>query len=143
MAIRIFPWGTVKDTPSGVLFSISRGLKFELSYLSVNGVAGYIEGNGWGRRIYGRASVAYSTGPQIFDTIPTSAGLYMAWDPPLVPPTAKSVLKVGRGARLAVGWGQVAGTTPTILNRDEAMELADALRAAKSSQAAKVAQTTP
>lgn len=135
MAIRIFSWGTVKDTPSGVFFSISRGLKFELSYLGVNGVAGYIEGKGGGRRIYGRASVAYSTGPQLFDTIPASAWLYLAWDPPLVPPTAKSVLKVGRGARLAVGWGQVAGTTPTILNRDEAMELADALRAAKVAQA--------
>ena len=130
MAMRMFPWGTVSSTPSGVSFSLSQGLKFEVRNGIVMGVASYTAGNAMPPKVLG-----LQPGPRVF---PGPLGLlYLEWDPWVtvtLHTTARSVLKIGRGSKAGnqagnYTWSLASGTTLTLLNRNEAKELTDALLA--------------
>lgn len=127
-----FPWGTVKDTPLGVAFSLSRSLYFDMTRRAAAALEGYIGGqivSGFGSN----APIASGVGD-----------LRMDWDPPKLPATTKSVLKIGYDGRPAHhGFDPKRATT--ILNRVEAQELSYAiiriLKAAK--RTALVMQSIP
>ena len=119
-----FNWGTVSDATSSssapqLRLAFTRNLTFSVSHTVATEVARYSE-----RKI--SAAMFHLTGGPTSLCFPTPTGfLHLAWDPMVIPLTAKSVLKVGEGAPSA----QLApGTTPTLLDRDEANELAGAIR---------------
>lgn len=111
--VLIFPWGTVKDTPTGVSFGLSRGVHFNLRRSVVDLLAEYIGG---------KIPKGMSAAPMIAMGV---ADLRLVWDPPL-PTTVKSVLKVGYDNK-SIPNDFDPKRTPTLLNRDEAKELSDAI----------------
>lgn len=135
-----FPWGTVSDAPGGgsfgprLRFTFAGHLKFVVGDLTAGMVARYAEGRP------SNILLLAGNGNLVSMSTPTPTGfLYLAWEPLVLPITAKSILKVGQGASNT----QLApGTTPTILNRDEAKELADAIRKFRQTKGAQTA-TTP
>ena len=110
MATRIFPWGTVRSTPNGVSLSFARGVRFDLSIYNADSVIRHIKNT--------QVSLLYTMCSL------NCTGLFIRLEWNWRSPTSKSVLKVGHGNCNGV-WE--SGTTPTLLNYDEAMELADAI----------------
>lgn len=110
----IFNWGTVTGTPNGAKFVLSRGIKFELGVGQTYAAAEYADGT-------------MTIGCPL--CVPATKDLlHLSWDPIVAlasPPTAKSILHVGESNGLHP---VTPGTTPTLLNYDEAMEFAKALR---------------
>lgn len=131
-----FPWGTVKDTPLGVAFSLAHGLYFDMTRQA----AGILETYIGGQIVSGCKPTAVIMGV---------GDLRMEWDPPKLPATAKSVLKIGYdGKSLHYGFDPKRATT--ILNHVEAQELSYAiiriLKAAKrkaTKRTAPVVQSIP
>lgn len=119
MATKVFPWGIVRSTTQGLRLSLSAGTRFHLSPSEIIRASEYI-------KTLGRFSTIFVgvTGYRV------RQNLRLEWS--TKPATAKSVLHVGYGdvalskcGKLVGGW--VPGTTQTILNYDEVMELADAI----------------
>ena len=135
----VFPWGTVSDAPGGGSFgprlrlTFAKNLTFVVGDLTAGTVARYAEGRP------PSILLLAGNGNLVAMSTPTTTGfLYLAWEPLVLPITAKSVLKVGQGALTQLA----PGTTPTILNRDEAKELVDAIRKLRRTKGAQTA-TTP
>ena len=128
----VCPRGIVKDTPLGVAFSLSHGLYFDMIRSFAAALEGYIGGQPF------RGVIACS-GPAF-----TDGNLRMEWDPPKLPATAKSVLKIGYNNK-SLHYGFDPRRATTILNHVEAQEFSYAivriLKPAK--RAAPVAHSIP
>ena len=138
MATRIFPWGTVRNTPKGVSFALSLGIRFDLVPDHVDALEAWIRGTwSYTRQSPSPATVLNTSANGLLPAANYKDVLYMEWDP--FPVTAKSVLKLGYGIPRYLS---AFYSTPTILNYNEAMELAFALRDVKNLASTKVARAT-
>lgn len=113
MATKIFLWGSVRSTANSVSLRLGRSLQFVVVEASqAYDIADWIDNPVTYGCAFGHGSVPGS--------------ICFHWDPPVVPPTAKSVLKVWRGQG---GWTfNPSGNTIVLLSRAESKELAEALR---------------
>ena len=130
MAVLTFPWGTVTDTPNGATVSL-HGFRFEADDRCASAAAAYLDGTMWPKWQGCMLCIQAMT-----------CLLHMEWDPLVNPPTAKSVVKIGEGCWSGV---RVPSMTPVLLNRDEATELAEVLRAVTkgyTNNSMKVAKTS-
>ena len=127
MAMRVFPWGTVRNTLKGVTLILGRGIQADMSAVAANDMADWID----------KPTISYNS---MFTTGSPMGDLCFEWDPPVLTPTAHSILKIGYGS-----WMSIApGVVPILLSRAESLELAEALRfVAKSAQTTNVVQATP
>ena len=120
MATQTFLWGTVKGTPDGAEVKLFRGIRFiilrQYTFLAAENID---KGD----------TAAW---PQL-QTSPLTSFVFhgaltdwvcLEWYPPKTLPTAKSVLRIGELHPIVF----IASATVTLLNRDEAKELSDAIR---------------
>ncbi len=132
MALLTFPWGTVRSTAHGAMLNI-RGRRFDLPRGDAESVSKFIEDLTTIAVPFGLAHIGMGSGPNI----------QLQWSINKKN-VQKSILHVGLGGQgghmTPLGSSWAPGTTPTILDFDEAMELAGALRSAtKSTQPAMAA----
>ena len=130
MATRIFQWGTVRSTPKGVSLVFGSGNRFDLSFRDAESTKWYINFR------FFVAHISFSL-------------IRMEWGPrtqtvtvPYVAPkaTPKSIFRIGRADAQGV-WAP--GTTPTLLNYDDAMELAGAIGSVMGSAKTQTAMAVP
>lgn len=115
MAIRVFPWGSVRSTAKNIVLSFPYGINVELSNSEANWLV--------------RCIFVY--------TVTARYGLFsrfafFEWDPMKTKPGPRSVLKI---------WYRNKTHPPTLLSYDEATELIDAIRTLVPKP--KVAKATP
>lgn len=137
MAFLSFSWGTVRSTAHGAMLKLTRGSRFDLPISDAESVSEFIE----------NITIAV---PFVLAHIGMGAGpnIQLEWSINQKK-IRKSVLYIGLGddngnpgsygSPLGGRWAP--GTTLTILSYSEAMELADALRAATKS--VQLATVTP
>ena len=140
MATRIFPWGTVRNTPKGVSFALGLGIRFDLVPEHVDAVERWIQGTKIHPHLYPTATVLNTSAKGFLPAANYKDILYMEWSTFPSPITVKSVLKLGYGIPKYLS---AFYSTPTILNYNEAMELAIALRDVKNLAPVKAAQASP
>ena len=122
MAIQIFPWGTVKDTPKGVLFRLARGVLLDMRRIPAATLSEYIGGR-----------IPPSTCGWPPSQVPTAlcvGDIRLSWDPHAFPTTAGSILKVGNLIMTSAGPDYHRFDTSralALLSRDEAKELSGAI----------------